>query len=212
MGEISGGGISVDQVRGMIAGATANLATSDQVASAVAGLASTTSVQAMIASATNGLASSTGVTDAINAATSGLATSAALTTLANAVPAMATAAPPGVADAGAQGDVKRYATENHTHASKARKSRVAVTAATYTWVYPTPFPTGVIPICNGIAQTAAGVTDLYNVQIEGQPTNTQCVFRITRYQQSVATLLGITVLALNTTPGPITLHMSALEP
>lgn len=169
-------------------------------------------VQELIAQALAGVPTNASLTNAINTATAGLATSSALSALASNVPAMATSAPPGVADAGAQGDVKRYATENHTHASKARKSRVAVTAATYTWVYPTPFPTGVIPICNGIAQTAAGVTDLYNVQIEGQPTNTQCVFRITRYQQSVATLLGITVLALNTTPGPITLHMSALEP
>jgi hypothetical protein len=85
-------------------------------------------------------------------------------------------------------------------------------ALTFTWVYPTPFGVGVVPICNGIAQTAAGVTDLVNVQIEGAPTNTQCVFRIARYSRSFLSLLGIDVLGFNSASIPITLHMTALEP
>jgi hypothetical protein len=101
---------------------------------------------------------------------------------------------------------------DHTHASKARKAIKNITANTYTWVYPIPFAAGVIPACNGIAQTAPGVTDIINVQIDGVPTNTQCVFRITRTVQSVVTALGLTVLSINTTPINFNLHLIALEP
>jgi len=131
-----------------------------------------------------------------------------------AIPSPATSMPPGVSDTGFVGNVERYALENHTHASKARKglSAQASNVGTFTWVYPVPFGAGVVPICNGIAQTATGITDLINVQIDGAPTNTQCVFRITRYSQSFLSLLGINILGFNTAPIPITLHMLALEP
>jgi len=128
-------------------------------------------------------------------------------------PQPAQAAPPGVTDTGAQGTINRYAMENHTHASKARKAIAPVTnSTTYTWTYPTAFGAGVVPICNGIAQTAAGVTDLINVQIQGVPTNTQCTFVITRYQQSLASLLGLTILSLNTGGFTGNLHLIAFEP
>lgn len=131
-----------------------------------------------------------------------------------AVPDPATNMPPGVSDTGSIGNVPRYALENHTHASKARKGAAAVAsnALTYTWTYPTAFGAGVVPICNGIAQTASGVTDLVNVQIEGTPTNTQCTFRIARYSRSFLSLLGLDVLTFNSASLPITLHMLALEP
>lgn len=130
------------------------------------------------------------------------------------VPQPAAALPPGVADTSAQGSMPRYAREDHTHASKARKAISAVQSnvGTFTWVYPSPFAQGVVPICNGIAQTASGITDLVNIQIEGAPTNAQCVFRITRYSQSFLSLLGINILGFNNTAIPITLHMLALEP
>lgn len=129
------------------------------------------------------------------------------------MPQPSNTAPPGVTDSGATGTMTGiYALANHTHASKARKARGGVSASTFTWVYPTPFGAGVVPICNGIAETASGVTDLINVQIDGTPTNTQCVFRITRYQQSFLSLLGLNVLTFNSTPLSIQLHMSALEP
>lgn len=130
------------------------------------------------------------------------------------VPEPSTAAPPGVADSGSKGSVARYALEDHTHASKARKTIAAVQSnvGTYTWTYPTAFPNGTVPVCNGIAQTAAASTDLINVQVEGTPTNTQCVFRITRYSQSFLSLLGINILGVNTAPTGISLHMYALEP
>lgn len=129
------------------------------------------------------------------------------------MPTMAVTTPPGVTDSGTSGPVSNQFTGPlHTHASKARKGIQAVSAATYVWTFPTPFGSGVVPICNGIAQTTAGVTDLYNVQIDGVPTNTQVTFRITRYSQSVVALIGLTILSFNSSPGSINLHMSALEP
>jgi hypothetical protein len=130
-------------------------------------------------------------------------------------PQPATAMPPGVSDAGALGsNQSQFALADHTHASKGRKGQASIQSnvATYTWVYPVAFGAGVVPICNGIAQTAAGITDLVNVQIEGAPTNTQCVFRVARYSRSFLSLLGIDILGFNSGAIPITLHMLALEP
>ena len=128
---------------------------------------------------------------------------------------MATATPPGVADTGAAGAAtNEYAGKFHTHASKARKQISPISASgLFTWTYPTPFGAGVVPICNGIAKCPAGTTSLVNVQLEGDPTNTQCVFRVTVYQQSVASLLGLTILSLGASvPANTSIHMSALEP
>lgn len=129
------------------------------------------------------------------------------------MPKPATASPPGLTDSGALGTSDKYALENHTHASKARKQIVIMGAAasTYTWIYPTAFGAGVVPIVNGIVQVPNGNTDLFNVQIIGTPTNTQCVFQINRVS---AGLLGLLLGALSINPTPIaaTLHMLALEP
>lgn len=127
---------------------------------------------------------------------------------ASSIPLPANAMPPAVADSGASGSMVRYAREDHTHASKARKRRLGVSASTYTWIYPTPFAAGVVPICNGIGETAAGVTDLINVQLDGPPTNTQCKFRITRISPGLLSLL-LGALSINPTP---LLHMTAFEP
>lgn len=133
---------------------------------------------------------------------------------ASSVPVPASTMPPGVSDSGAIGtQTGIYALANHTHASKARKQRVlAVSTATYTWVYPTAFAPGVVPICNGIAEDPADSgTDSYNVQISGVPTNTQCVFRIKRQSSGlIGALLG--AISFNQTPGTINIHCTALEP
>ena len=50
------------------------------------------------------------------------------------------------------------------------------------------------------------------VQLDGVPTNTQCVFRITRTVQSAVALIGLTVLSINVTPISCNLHMEAFEP
>ena len=107
----------------------------------------------------------------------------------------------------------RYAREDHTHASKARKQIVTLGAAanTYTWTYPAAFAAGVVPIVNAIVQVPNGNTDLFNVQIMGAPTNTQCTFQINRVSAGLLSLL-LGALSINPTPVAATLHMLALEP
>jgi hypothetical protein len=141
------------------------------------------------------------------------AVQASIASVAATVPTPGTSTPPAVTDMGAAGSAtKQYAMADHTHPSKARKAVKAVNTATYTWVYPTPFASGVIPVCNGIAQCPVGTTDVVNVQLDGVPTNTQCVFRITRTVQSAVSLIGLTVLSINVTPLSLNLHMEAFEP
>jgi hypothetical protein len=125
----------------------------------------------------------------------------------------ATSMPPGVSDTGSIGTIQRFALENHTHASKARKqiTTMGSAASTYTWVYPTPFAAGVVPIVSAIVQVAAGNQDLFNVQVQGVPTNTQCTFQINRVSAGLLALL-LGALSINTTPVASTLHMIALEP
>lgn len=129
------------------------------------------------------------------------------------VPEPATAVPPGVNDSGAQGNIQRYAMENHTHASKARKVRVQTAAdGTITWTYSTPFPNGTVPIVVAVAEVAAGVTDVVNVQVVDTPTATSCKMIVNRTNRSVVALLGLTILSVPTTPGATWVHAVALEP
>lgn len=121
--------------------------------------------------------------------------------------------PPSVADSGATGNNAQYARADHTHASKARKERLQTAAdGSLTWVYSTPFANGVVPRVCAVAETASGVTDVYNVQIVGTPTNTQAQILVNRLQKSVASLLGLTVLSVPTAPGATWVHLLALEP
>lgn len=141
-------------------------------------------------------------------------TQSQLDALAATVPTASSSTPPAVSDSGAVGsDTMMYAKADHTHASKARKQirTQASAATTYTWVYPTPFASGVVPIVNAIVQVPNGTTDLFNVQIIGAPTNTQCVFQINRVSAGLLALL-LGALSLNSTPVISTLHMLALEP
>jgi hypothetical protein len=140
---------------------------------------------------------------------------AALTPVQASIPTMATAAPPGVTDSSTAGVTSnQFAGPTHTHASKARKEIKAISATgLYTWTFPTAFGSGVVPICNAIAICPSGTTDLINVQQEGDATNTQVTFRVTRYQQSVVALISLTVLSVNASlPANIKLSMLALEP
>lgn len=129
------------------------------------------------------------------------------------VPAPAAAAPPSVADASAQGNITRYAMENHTHASKVRRDRLQCNAdGTLTWTYSTPFGVGVVPRVFGVAEVASGITDVLNVQVVDTPTNTQCKFLVNRTQRSVVALIGLTVLSVPAQPGVTWVHCAALEP
>lgn len=130
------------------------------------------------------------------------------------IPAPAASMPPGVSDTGSVGtQTTEFALANHTHASKARKQIVTMgsAASTYTWTYPTSFAAGVVPVCSAIVQVSAGNQDLFNVQLSGVPTNTQCTFQINRVSAGLLSLL-LGALSINPTPVAATLHMIALEP
>lgn len=130
-----------------------------------------------------------------------------------AIPQPATASPPGVSDSGAQGDILRYAMENHTHASKARKARIQSAAdGTITWTYSTPFGAGVVPRVIAVAEVATGVTDVVNVQVIDTPTNVSCKLLVNRTNRSTVSLIGLTVLSVPTQPGATWVHAVALEP
>lgn len=129
------------------------------------------------------------------------------------VPLPASAMPPGVSDSGSVGTASPYARSDHTHASKARKQIITMgsAASTYVWTYPVAFGAGVVPVVSGIVQVAPANTDLFNVQIIGTPTNTQCTFQINRVSAGLLGLL-LGALSINPTPVAATLHMIALEP
>lgn len=121
--------------------------------------------------------------------------------------------PPGVSDTGAVGSTLRYSMENHTHASKARKDRLQCAAdGSLTWTFSTPFANGVIPRVIAVAETTVGVTDVVNVQVEGTPTNTGAVLRVTRTNRSVVALIGLTILSIPASVGVTWVHLVALEP
>jgi hypothetical protein len=130
------------------------------------------------------------------------------------VPTPSNVTPPGVADNGSIGtQTSMYALANHTHASKARKQIVTMgsAASTYTWTYPVAFNVGTVPIVSAIVQVYSGNQDLFNVQVVGTPTATQCTFQINRVSAGLLALL-LGALSLNPTPVAATLHMIALEP
>jgi hypothetical protein len=85
-----------------------------------------------------------------------------------------------------------------------------IAATTYTWTYPAPYLTGVVPSCFGIAQVATGNPDLFNIQVIGTPTNTQCIFQINRVSPGLLALL-LGALSFNPNPVALTMHLVALE-
>lgn len=134
--------------------------------------------------------------------------------ISNPAPIPAQAMPPGVSDAGSQGNIPRYSMENHTHASKVRKEIKPISASgLFTWTFPNPFTAGVVPICNAMAICPSGVTDVVNVQQEGDATETSVTFRVTRYQQSIVALIGLTILSVNAgVPASTKISLEAFEP
>lgn len=130
-----------------------------------------------------------------------------------AIPTPGTEVPPAVQDTGARGtELERYARADHTHASRARRARMQSAAdGSLVWAFDPPFDEGVVPRIQALAETAVGVTDVVNVQIEGPPTNTSVRVRVTRAARSVASLLGLTVLSIPSSPGVTWVHLSAFE-
>ena len=130
------------------------------------------------------------------------------------MPSPATAAPPSVADSSATGtQTEVYALANHTHASKSRKARLTSgTDGVVTWTFDPPFSPGVSPRVYGQAVTPMGVTDVINVQTEGEPTNTSARLRVNRTNRSAVALLGLTILSVPSSPSATSVDLLALEP
>lgn len=91
----------------------------------------------------------------------------------------------------------------------------ATTDATglYVWTYPNAYAGGVVPVVEAIAEgpnPQAGVQ--VNVQLEGAPTNTSARFRVTKSNQSVVALLGLTILSIPASVGATVIHVTARAP
>lgn len=144
----------------------------------------------------------------------GMATQSQLSAIAATVPTPSVTAPPCIADAGSLGSGSGiYALANHTHCSKARRGIVTTDAAgLVTVTFGTAFGAGVVPACMAIAAPAAGVTDVINAQLDGDPTNTGVVIRVTRTQKSVVALISLTVLSIPATVGATKVHYICIEP
>jgi len=142
--------------------------------------------------------------------TSVFATNSALSSVASTVPAASSADPAPIAVMPVAGVTSPYARADHVHPSKTRRQRLQTAVdGTLTWTYPVAFDVGVIPQIQAIAETAVGVTDVINVQIEGTPTNVSCKLRVTRTQQSVVSLIGLTILSIPSSVGVQWLHLTA---
>ena len=142
--------------------------------------------------------------------TSVFATNSALSSVASTVPAASSADPAPIAVMPVAGVTSPYARADHVHASKSRRSRLQTASdGTLIWTYPTAFDVGVVPQIQALVETGVGVTDVLNVQIEGTPTNVSCKIRVTRTQQSVVALLGLTILSIPSSVGVQWCHLSA---
>lgn len=83
---------------------------------------------------------------------------------------------------------------------------------TVTWTYPVAYGAGVVPVVTGLAVGTAGSTDVINVQLDGNPTNTAAKFRVTRTALSVVALLGLTILSVPASVGATKIHALARLP
>lgn len=77
-------------------------------------------------------------------------------------------------------------------------------AGAVTWTFDTPFAAA--PDVTGVAQSTVGSTDVINVQLDGVPTTTQAKLKVTRTQQSVVALLGLTILSIPASVGATVVH------
>ncbi len=94
-----------------------------------------------------------------------------------------------------------------------QRARVTTaTNGTVTWTFPTPFGAGVVPRVWAQVVASSGTTDVVNVQTDGAPTNTAVNLRVTRTQQSVVALLGLTILSVPGTIGAQQVDVFAVAP
>ena len=144
---------------------------------------------------------------------SAVATKTEVQAVAATIPAASNVAPPAVADSSSTGNMTAmYALANHTHASKSRKARVLVPiSGVYDVTFATSFTNGVAPLCAVVAEATAGDTNVVNAQIDGPTTATGMRVRVTRTQQSVVALLGLTILSVPTQIATY-VHYICIEP
>lgn len=112
------------------------------------------------------------------------------------MPKPANAAPPAVQADSSTGDDLRYALANHTHESRLQARRVQVTPnaqGQFTYVFPRPYDSGVVPIVQVTAETPAGAGYRNDASvIQGATTNIQTQILITRLNQTISVAgLGI---------------------
>lgn len=137
---------------------------------------------------------------------------AAISGVQSSMPVAASTNPAPIAVDPVIGAMVPYARADHVHPSTLRKARLqTATNGTLTWVFDVPFPNGTIPRINAIAETGVGNTDVVNVQVEGTPTATQAVLRVTRTNQTVVALLGLTILSIPASVGATWVHLSAAQ-
>jgi hypothetical protein len=82
---------------------------------------------------------------------------------------------------------------------------------TYTWVFPTPFPAGVIPVISVDPEAPGGAIRPYQAHIKGVPTNTSVTVQVFRIK--LITPLGLgTGLEVFEAPGATAAHIIARQP
>lgn len=91
---------------------------------------------------------------------------------------------------------------------------LSYTGSDFTWIYPTLFSSGIVPIIEAVVLSAGVLsTALYNVQIVGTPTNTSCVFRVNTIPSASVSLTGLlTLTLLQQAPNGVKIHATARTP
>lgn len=92
-----------------------------------------------------------------------------------------------------------YADLTGTPAAVQAASLTTDSSGSVTWTFDTAFPT--VPVVVPVAQATLGSTDVINVQLDGAPTTTSAKFKVTRTQQAVVALLGLTILSVPASVG-----------
>jgi hypothetical protein len=132
------------------------------------------------------------------------------------------AMPPGVTPVtGAVGSSTDFARADHTHKTSVQKSRITVstagtsTGSVVTWVYPSPFPAGTIPICTCTPVSTGSASQAYIANVvQGSETNSQCQFIVfrTQTQTIVGGLANVVMNLLVPAPAGVVLNCQAALP
>mgnify|MGYP001596934702 CR=1 FL=1 len=84
------------------------------------------------------------------------------------------------------------------------------TDGTVTWTYPAAYGEGVVPIVSATVQAVDSTTDSLGVQLDGEPTNTQAKFKVTRTVTN--SILGINLFSIPASIGAQIIHVEAKAP